>query len=157
MDAPPNSSPFSWDLRTLEDDRVPLPFTVSDSGDLLLAGKLNFQRKSLYRLQVVVFDNGSPPLQSTANVTIQVVDKSQWPPVVSALSVTAITLGETYPAGILGLCHASDFDNFDVLTYSLLKTKSSSFFTIDHSNGTLKSLTPLREGTYELGIVKLFV
>jgi len=54
---------------------------------------------------------------------------------------------------IIGVCHASDFDSFDVLTYSLLTTKSSSFFTIDHLNGTLYNLIPLREGTYELGVV----
>lgn len=52
-----------------------------------------------------------------------------------------------------GVCHASDFDSFDVLTYSLLTTKSSSFFTIDPLNGTLYNLIPLREGTYELGVV----
>lgn len=81
------------------------------------------------------------------------MDKSQWPPVVSTLTVTAITADETYPSGIpLGKVHASDFDPYDVLVYSLLETPNSASFTIDQSNGTLKSLTPLRAGSYELGI-----
>ena len=86
-------------------------------------------------------------------MTVKVVDKSQWPPVVSTLTVTAITADETYPSGIpLGKVHASDFDPYDVLVYSLLETPNSASFTIDPSNGTLKSLTPLRAGSYELGI-----
>jgi hypothetical protein len=82
-----------------------------------------------------------------------VVDKSQWPPVVSTLTVTAITADENYPAGVpLGKVHASDFDPYDILVYSLIETQSSTHFTIDGSNGTLKSLTPLSAGTYELGV-----
>jgi protocadherin Fat 1/2/3 len=104
-DSVPNSTPFSWDLRSLEEEEKEetLPFTVSDAGSLVVAGKLNFLRKTIYKLQVTVFDNGTPPLESKANVTIQVVDKSQWPPVISSLSVTAVTLGDTYPPGILGI------------------------------------------------------
>lgn len=86
-------------------------------------------------------------------MTVKVVDKSQWPPVVSTLTVTAITADETYPSGIpLGKVHASDFDPYDILVYSLLETPNSASFTIDSSNGTLKSLTPLKAGSYELGI-----
>jgi len=84
---------------------------------------------------------------------VQVVDKSQWPPVVSTLTVTAITADENYPAGVpLGKVHASDFDPYDILVYALVDTQSSTHFTIDSSNGTLKSLTPLAAGTYELGV-----
>ncbi|CAG7823399.1 unnamed protein product [Allacma fusca] len=153
-DSPPNSAPFSWDLRDLDAPTgAPLPFTVSDTGTLNVAGKLNFARKNLYKLQVRVFDNGDPPLYSDTNVTIKVVDKSQWPPVVSSLTVTAISSDENYPAGVpLGQVHASDFDPYDTLVYSLLETQSSSIFTIDSLNGTIKSLIPLREGTYELGV-----
>lgn len=153
-DAPPNSQPFSWDLRDADRGKgASIPFTISEQGNLKVAGKLNFQRRNLYRLQVRVFDNGDPPLYSDANVTVKVVDKSQWPPVVSTLTVTAITADETYPSGIpLGKVHASDFDPYDVLVYSLLETSSSASFTIDSVNGTLKSLTPLRAGSYELGI-----
>lgn len=69
------------------------------------------------------------------------------------MTITAITADETYPAGIpLGKVHASDFDPYDTLVYSLVETQSSAYFTIDASNGTLKSIKPLREGAYELGI-----
>jgi hypothetical protein len=154
-----------------------IPFTISETGTLNVAGKLNSQRKSLYHLQVRVFDNGDPPLYSDANITVKVVDKSQWyliifiqvtsqllksivlfsstnrPPVVSTLTVTAITAEETFGAFLpLGRIRASDFDIYDVLVYSLVETPSSSHFTIDSSNGTFKSLTPLKSGTYELGV-----
>ncbi|XP_035710399.1 fat-like cadherin-related tumor suppressor homolog isoform X3 [Folsomia candida] len=159
-DAAPNSEPFSWDLRDAErrssstsGSSSSLPFTVSESGMLNVAGKLNSQRKPVYRLLLRVFDNGDPPLYSDANITVKVVDKSQWPPVVSTLTVTAITADETYPAGIpLGKVHASDFDPYDILLYSLVDTPSSTHFMIDAANGTLKSLTPLKSGTYELGV-----
>lgn len=154
LDAPPNSEPFSWDLRDAERARSsPLPFTISPSGSLNVAGKLNSGRKAVYHLTLRVFDNGSPPLYSDANVTVKVVDKSQWPPVVSSLTVTAITADESYSPGVpLGKVHASDFDPYDVLLYSLVDTPAASHFTIDSSNGTLKSLTPLKSGTYELGV-----
>ena len=100
-----------------------------------------------------MFDNGDPPLHADMNFTITVVDKSQWPPVVSSLTITAITPNEAYPAGVaLGQVHASDFDPYDTLVYSLLETQSSSIFTIDSLNGTIKPLIPLRDGTYELGV-----
>jgi len=53
-DAPPNSEPFSWDLRDAEKSRgsPSLPFTITEAGTLNVAGKLNSQRKNLYRLQV---------------------------------------------------------------------------------------------------------
>lgn len=52
-DAFPNSSPFSWDLNDIDDEKgILLPFTISDLGTLNVAGKLNFQRKQIYRLRV---------------------------------------------------------------------------------------------------------
>jgi len=64
-DSSPNSTPFSWDLKSLEEDEKGelLPFTVTDAGSLIVAGKLNFLRKKIYKLQVTVFDNGTPPLE----------------------------------------------------------------------------------------------
>lgn len=71
----------------------------------------------------------------------------------SSLSVTILSANIEYPAGIpLGKIHATDFDIHDKLVYSVMKTQSSSTFVIDPLNGTLKSLTPLREGLYDLGI-----
>lgn len=52
-DAPPNSQPFSWDLSDADRGKgASVPFTISEQGNLKVAGKLNFQRKNLYRLQV---------------------------------------------------------------------------------------------------------
>ena len=69
-----------------------LPFVISDSGVLSASGDLMIQT---YSIVVIVTDNGTPPLSSSATFTVEVLDTNDnYPQFVDPLNGTIIFISE---------------------------------------------------------------
>ncbi|GBP81327.1 Fat-like cadherin-related tumor suppressor homolog [Eumeta japonica] len=149
-DAPPNGPPFTFDFQAGNEMGA---FRLEQDGRLETAARFNRRAKERHILRVRVFDNGTPPLFSDARVEVRVVERSQYPPVVTPLDVLVNSYRDEFPGGIIGRVHASDRDAYDTLTYSLTtSTAAAALFTIDTADGTLRAQPRLDAGEYRLNV-----
>ena len=152
-DDEPNSGPFTFDIRNGNDDNA---FRVVQDGTLRTAAKFNHKIVDLYKLQIRVFDNGTPPLFSDTYVNVHIVEESQYPPVMAPLAITINSFNDDFPGAVIGKVTATDQDQYDQLSYGL-STHSTSYgkshlFEIDHSQGTIIALQGLDVGSYILNV-----
>ncbi|KAL3276606.1 hypothetical protein HHI36_011978 [Cryptolaemus montrouzieri] len=152
-DIPPNTVPYTFDFRTGNEGNI---FRLQDA-HLLTATKFNHKIRDKYLLQIRVFDNGSPPLYSDAWVVVQVIEESQYPPIITPLEININSFLDEYPGGIIGKVHAIDQDQYDTLTYFLSPTSGISYpthelFEINRTDGTLTALPRLDVGDYRLNV-----
>ena len=164
-DEAPNSSPFTFDIRAGNEDNA---FRVVQDGTLRTAAKFNHRVKDKYLLQIRVFDNGTPPLFSDTFVTVNIIEESQYPPIVFPLEISIISYQDDFPGAVVGKVKASDQDPFDKLSYELvpisnavnsfpgssafLPGENQNLFEIDHSDGTIIALQGLDVGSYSLNV-----
>ena len=93
-------------------------FRIDQNGSLRTAKRFNHKVKDSYSLQILVFDNGSPPLFSDTWVYVKVIEESKYPPIVTPLEVTINSFLDEYAGGIIGRVHVSDQDPYDTMTFS---------------------------------------
>ena len=164
-DESPNGSPFTFDIRAGNEDNA---FRVVQDGTLRTAAKFNHRVKDKYLLQIRVFDNGSPPLFSDTYVTVNIIEESQYPPIVFPLEISIVSYQDDFPGAIVGKVKSSDQDPYDKLTYELVPLnnainsfpgssafvpgESQNLFEIDHSDGTIIALQGLDVGSYSLNV-----
>lgn len=67
-DAPPNAAPYTFDFRSGNEMGA---FRIEQDGILRTATRFNHKIKDNYRVQIRVFDNGTPPLYSDAWVLVK--------------------------------------------------------------------------------------
>ena len=146
----PNGSPFTFDIRAGNEDNA---FRVVQDGTLRTAAKFNHQIKNQYVLQIRAFDNGTPPLFSDVSVTVNIIEESQYPPIVIPMKVEVKSYLDDFPGALIGRVKANDQDPYDQLTYDLVQAeRSSQIFDIDHAKGTIIALEGLDVGVYTLNI-----
>ncbi|XP_068083906.1 fat-like cadherin-related tumor suppressor homolog [Anabrus simplex] len=156
-DTYPNAGPYTFDIRSGNEGTA---FVLEQDGTLRTAAKLNHKQKDKYSLHIRVFDNGTPPLVSDTWVNIKVIEESQYSPLITPLEVSINSFMDEFPGGVIGKVLASDQDEYDTLTYSLVKTATGSnllnpatdLFDIDHVDGTLKALPRLDVGDYQVNV-----
>ena len=121
-------------------------FRIVQDGSLRTARKFNHKVRDQYVLQIRVFDNGTPPLYSDSfgknklkiiiwetniktcfsfAVTVNIIEESQYPPVITPLDIEIYSYQDDFPGSIVGKIKASDQDPYDVLGYELLPSFSS--------------------------------
>lgn len=153
-DAPPNTSPYTFDFRSGNEGNI---FRLEQDGILRTATKFNHNIKNTYLLQIRVFDNGTPPLFSDTWIIVKVIEESQYPPIITPLDISINSFMDEYPGGVIGKVFAVDQDRYDTLTYSLSPTIGISYpthelFKIDRTDGTLSALPRLDVGDYRLNV-----
>nr|CAD7395413.1 unnamed protein product [Timema poppensis] len=156
-DTTPNAAPYTFDIRSGNDHGA---FRLEQDGILRTAAKFNHKKKDNYLLQVRVFDNGTPPLYSDTFVIIKVIEESQYPPIITPLEICINSFRDEFPGGIVGKIHASDQDQYDTLSYGLVKTSTganvqniaSDLFELDRNDGTLLALPRLDVGEYRINV-----
>lgn len=146
-DDTPNGSPFTFDIRAGNEDNA---FRVVQDGTLRTATKFNHKIKNKYVLQIRAFDNGTPPLFSDVTVTVNIIEESQYPPIIVPMKVEVKSYLDDFPGAMIGRVKASDQDPYDQLTYDLVD--GSGLFDIDHSKGSIIALEGLDVGVYTLNI-----
>ncbi|ESO89853.1 hypothetical protein LOTGIDRAFT_124131, partial [Lottia gigantea] len=115
-------------------------FSIGGTGTVSLTGSLNYETDKIHNIIVLVSDNGTPDLTTTATVNIVVTDVNESPPVFASTPYAA-TIAETDAPGesILAVS-ASDADTSETRTYSL---SSTTYFIIDAQTGALILKGPL--------------
>lgn len=111
-DGPSNASPFTFEIRSGNIDNA---FRIDGNGSLKTAKRFSHKVRDSYALQIVVFDNGNPPLYSETWVSVKVIEESKYPPVVTPLEITINSFLDEYAGGVIGRVHVSDQDPYDTL------------------------------------------
>ncbi|XP_059608235.1 fat-like cadherin-related tumor suppressor homolog, partial [Phlebotomus argentipes] len=152
-DAEPNTVPYTFDFRSGNEGGV---FRLEQDGILRTAARFNHKVRNKYDLEIRVFDNGTPPLFSDTHVTVNVIEESQYPPIITPLEVAINSFKESYPGGEIGRVHATDQDQYDSLVYGLAPTLGVSYtptslFNIS-AEGVLYALPDLDLGDYRINV-----
>ncbi|MGH0130280.1 UNVERIFIED_CONTAM: hypothetical protein FKN15_057040 [Acipenser sinensis] len=119
---------------------------------------LDREEREEHILEVVVDDNGSPPLQSTATVVIQVLDVNDQTPLFTHKLSTVRLLerhGVTEPEALYRMI-AQDQDQGSnaEITYSLEEDSEKAKFTIHPGSGTVWSRSDFSPGEYSILTIK---
>ena len=137
-----------------------VPFAVvRETGEILVNGSLDFESSQImYTLQVLAYDQGVPSLSSTTNLTINVTDVNDNPPVLSSDFYENVAV-ENYTVGtvVINFIDASDKDSGmnQVINYEL-QGPGSEDFTIDSTTGIISvtgTLDRERQHMYNLTLV----
>ena len=90
-------------------------------------------------------------------MTVNIIEESQYPPVISPLDIEVFSYQDDFPGAVIGRVRASDQDPYDVLGYELLPSglhlpHALHLFEMDRRDGTLVALQGLDVGTYSLNV-----
>lgn len=154
LDAVPNAAPYTFDFRAGNEGSA---FRLEQDGILRTAARFNHKVRDSYQLQIRVFDNGTPPLYSDTWVHVQVIEESQYPPIVTPQEIMINSFQEDFIGGQIGRVYATDQDKYDQLTYALVPTADllyapNSLFNISKTNGTMYALPRLDIGDYRVNV-----
>ncbi len=166
-DDAPNGAPFTFDLRSGNEDGA---FLMVQDGSLRTSGSVGFdhKRKPKYVLQVRAYDSGSPSLFSDSYLTVNVIEESKFAPVVvplravvrvyqgaatvSSLSSSLSSSPSSFPGSVVvGRVRATDEDPYDRLRYSVVQD-ASRLFEVGRDDGWVAAIQPLDVGTYTVNI-----
>lgn len=114
-------------------------------GNLMLRSLLDREKMSFYQLLILASDRGTPLLNSTATVSITVLDVNDNPPIFTNLEYH-VHVRENTPVGShITVVSASDYDagsNAEV-TYSIVSGNDKEHFRLDGRTGSLDLIRPL--------------
>ena len=111
-----------------------------ETGELVLSGELDREAKNPLVLTIAAIDRGTPPLQDTFSVTINILDVNDEPPEFTQ-SLYNFTINENPKIGsTVGTVLANDNDEGSngIVTYSL--KEMSDHFKIDNSTGVITTI-----------------
>ncbi|KAJ8866041.1 hypothetical protein PR048_033565, partial [Dryococelus australis] len=156
-DVAPNAAPYTFDINS---GNVQQAFRLEQDGVLRTAAKLSHKTKDNYLLHIRVFDNGTPPLSSDTFVIVKIIEESLYPPVITPLEIYINSYMDEFPGGVIGKIHATDQDQYDMLSYSLVNSAlggsvqnvASDLFELDRLDGTLAALPRLDVGEYHINV-----
>ncbi|CRK90602.1 CLUMA_CG004304, isoform A [Clunio marinus] len=154
-DASPNAEPFTFEFISGNENGA---FRIDEQdGILKTATKFNHKIKDVYRLKIRVFDNGSPVLYSDTEVTVKIIEESQYPPYITPLEIHINSFNDEYPGGQIGKMFATDQDSYDTLTFDLapvngVSYKPTALFNISREDGLLYAYPRLDAGEYRINV-----
>ena len=113
----------------------------SVSGDVIINGILDFEKTSVYNLQVYAQDSGFPPLSSSVLVQIVVTNQNEHEPIFTRAEYK-INIPENIPIGTsVIIVTAVDADRNQTITYHVTTnsygSKGQELFRIDESTGEI--------------------
>ena len=138
-----------------------LPFKISTNGLLSAIMSLDHEFQDTYEFQVFVKDNGTPSLNNTVNVIVEVTDKNDNAPYFTFPSVKPYNLDVTYyPHHTKNITQikAADSDSQEnaFLKYEIIRGNDKQMFSMNQYTGLLgfnRQLSPENAGSYQLDIV----
>ncbi|XP_026528277.1 protocadherin alpha-5-like [Notechis scutatus] len=97
-------------------NKVPLYFKNtfginSDTGEIKLIGKLDYEDTNFYELHIVAEDKGSPPLSKQCKVLIEILDINDNIPEISVNSVSVPLPEDSAPGTVIAIISALDKDS----------------------------------------------
>lgn len=138
-----------------------LPFQISDDGLISTVLSLDYEFQDIYNFKVLVKDSGSPPLNNTVDVIVDVRDENDNAPYFTFPSVNPFSMEVHYhPDNInnITVLKASDKDSREnaYLKYEITGGNDKQLFNINRYTGLLsftREPTQLDAGSYELHFV----
>ena len=109
------------------------------SGALILKKALDREETSAYHFAIVATDTGSPPLSTTANIYITVLDINDNPPVFEN-NTPRCTVSQAVPRNhfvTMVTAYDRDVTDYPKLTYSIISGNEKQVFSIDASSGII--------------------
>ncbi|XP_061155879.1 protocadherin Fat 3 [Syngnathus typhle] len=128
-----------------------------DSGLLLTARLLDYERRPRFNFVVRATDGGEPALSSDVSVTVAVADTNDNPPDFSQTLYEAFVSQLAPPGHFVTCVQASDADMGDTqrLRYSILSGNERMTFSMEAENGILRLFNKRRQGmklSYQLNV-----
>eukprot|EP00106_Octopus_bimaculoides_P009163 XP_014776605.1 PREDICTED: protocadherin-19-like [Octopus bimaculoides] len=119
-----------------------LPFKISHLGFISTTQSLDREQHDIYRFKVLVKDNGTPSLNNTANVVVEVMDKNDNTPYFTFPSVNPFNLDfhhHPQSKSDITTLRASDRDKHvnAFLRYEILGGNDKQLFKVNHYTGVL--------------------
>ncbi|XP_014767714.1 protocadherin gamma-B6 isoform X1 [Octopus bimaculoides] len=138
-----------------------IPFKITDNGFISTRKSLDREQNSIYKFQVLVRDNGSPSLNNTANVIVEIMDENDNAPYFTFPSVSPFSLDLHYHPQSdteITVLRASDRDSHvnAFLTYELIGGNDKRLFMINAHSGILSFSRAVYQndaGSYELQFI----
>ncbi|GAB1603896.1 protocadherin beta-15 isoform X1 [Argonauta hians] len=138
-----------------------LPFEISNLGFISTTQSLDREQQDTYRFQVFVKDNGTPSLNNTANVIIEVMDKNDNAPYFTFPSVDPFSLDIYYHPQSkkdITVLRASDRDSHvnAFLRYEISGGNDRQLFTVNPYTGALSFSRTVYQndaGSYDLKFI----
>ncbi|CAI9732504.1 protocadherin gamma-A4-like isoform X3 [Octopus vulgaris] len=145
----------------INDNQYPVPFQITNYGFLSTTKALDREQSKSYVFKVSVSDNGTPPLNSTANIIVEVMDENDNAPYFTFPSVNPFSLDVHYhpqSKNDITVLRASDRDSREnaFLTFLILAGNNKQLFTINPHSGVLAFSRPVYQndaGSYNLLLV----
>ncbi|XP_014779592.1 protocadherin beta-16 isoform X1 [Octopus bimaculoides] len=142
----------------LSNNKVTLPFRITSYGFISTTSSLDREKQEQYKFQVFVKDNGIPPLNNTANVVVEVLDKNDNAPYFTFPGVNPFTLDVHYhpqSKNEIAVLRASDRDSHlnAFLRYSILSGNDKLLFEINPYTGVFafsRTVYQNDAGSYQL-------
>ncbi|GAB1604375.1 protocadherin beta-15-like [Argonauta hians] len=135
-----------------------LPFEISNYGFISTTKSLDREKQDLYQFKVLVKDNGTPSLNNTANIVVEVMDENDNAPYFTFPKVNPLKLNVQYnpesPSDIT-ILKAMDKDIREnaFLRYEILSGNQNKLFTLTPYTGVLffsRSVKPEDFNLYRL-------
>ncbi|GAB1603897.1 protocadherin beta-15-like [Argonauta hians] len=138
-----------------------LPFEISNFGFILTTESLDREQQDVYEFRVFVKDNGTPSLNNTANVIIEVMDKNDNAPYFTFPSVDPFSLDIYYHPQSkkdITVLRASDRDSHvnAFLRYEISGGNDRQLFTVNPYTGALSFSRTVYQndaGSYDLKFI----
>ncbi|CAI9733469.1 cadherincadherin-23-like [Octopus vulgaris] len=138
-----------------------IPFQLTKYGFISTSQPIDREVKDIYNLQVLVKDNGTPSLNNTANILIEILDKNDNAPYFTLPNNDPYNLDVHYHPHSkkdITILKASDKDtgNNAFLTYGILRSNDKNLFTVNSHTGVLSFSRTVYQndaGTYELQFI----
>ncbi|GAB1604073.1 protocadherin beta-13-like [Argonauta hians] len=145
----------------LHPQKSTLPFVITSYGFISASKSLDREKQDVYKFEVFVKDNGSPSLNDTANVVVEILDQNDNAPYFTFPSVEPYTLNVNYhpqSKSDITVLRASDGDsgNNAFLTYGIISGNAKQLFTMNSHSGALSFSRQVYlndAGTYDIKFV----
>ncbi|XP_036365163.1 protocadherin beta-15-like [Octopus sinensis] len=135
-----------------------IPFQLTKYGFFSTSQSIDREMKDIYKFKVLVKDKGTPSLNDTANIVIEILDKNDNAPYFTFPNNDPYNLDVHYHPNSkkdITILKASDKDtgNNAFLTYGILKSNDKNMLTVNSYTGVLSFSRIINindAGTYEL-------
>ncbi|GAB1604109.1 protocadherin beta-15-like [Argonauta hians] len=133
---------LSYHLRSSKKQEYHLPFQIINSGFISTNQSLDREHRDFYEFEVFVKDNGTPSLNNTVNVEVEVLDRNDNAPYFTFPSVDPFTLDVHYhpqSKNDITVLKASDIDSHmnAFLRYEIMSGNERQLFKLDSFTGVL--------------------
>lgn len=131
------------------------PFEIDSRGNIKTTEVLNREENAIHSFLVIVYDHGSPSLNSSTNVVVHVLDRNDQEPrfiFPDSENYTVELNAEALPKSVVTKIKAFDLDeglNGELL-YSIQSSNVSDLFTIDSNTGEITLVRPLSSTDQEI-------